>query len=103
MDPDPFVNFDVDLDLPFNFDANLDPPFHFVADPDPAPHQSDANLRPLVYRTLKAPFGTSTALQISIVGLRPFTFMRVRNQLPTMIRIHADPATQHWFNEDDLI
>jgi hypothetical protein len=27
-----------------------DPAFHFIADLDPAPHQCDANLRPLVYR-----------------------------------------------------
>jgi hypothetical protein len=32
--------------------ADPDPNFHFNADPDPdpAPHQIDANLRPLVYR-----------------------------------------------------
>ncbi len=31
---------------------DMDPTFHFKADPDPdlASHQSDANLRPLVYR-----------------------------------------------------
>jgi hypothetical protein len=29
--------------------ADLDPAFHINADPYPAPHQSDANLQPLVY------------------------------------------------------
>jgi hypothetical protein len=29
---------------------NADLAFYFNADPDPAPHQSDADLRPLVYR-----------------------------------------------------
>ncbi len=36
-------------------------------------------------------------------SLWPLTFMRVRIQLPTLIRIHADPDPQHRFNEDDLI
>jgi hypothetical protein len=51
-----------------HFNAELDPAFHFDADsdlallfnedpdPDPAPHQSNANLRPLVYRPSRAPF-----------------------------------------------
>jgi hypothetical protein len=34
---------------PYHF--NADPCFLFTADPDPAPHQSDANWRPLVYST----------------------------------------------------
>jgi hypothetical protein len=38
---------------PHHFYADPDPAFGFNADPDPAPHQSDENLRPLVYR----PFG----------------------------------------------
>ncbi len=32
------------------------PTFHFDADPEPAPHRSDANLRPLVYRPSIAKF-----------------------------------------------
>jgi hypothetical protein len=36
--------------------ALLDPSFHFNGDPDPAPHQTDPNLRPLVYRASTAPF-----------------------------------------------
>ncbi len=36
----------------FHFNADPDPIFHLNADPDP--HQSDANLRPLVYPTLQA-------------------------------------------------
>jgi hypothetical protein len=32
------------------FTFNADP------DPDPVPHQSDANLQPIVHRTSKAPF-----------------------------------------------
>jgi hypothetical protein len=45
-------------DPAFHFNADPDPAFHFNAnaDPDPAPNQSDANLRPLVYRTSRAPF-----------------------------------------------
>ncbi len=34
--------------------ADPDPTFHFNADPDLAPNQSDANLRPLVYRSTSA-------------------------------------------------
>jgi hypothetical protein len=33
---------------PHHIYADTDPSFHFKADPDAAPHQSDANLRPLV-------------------------------------------------------
>jgi hypothetical protein len=42
-------NFHADPDPAFNFNTDPSPAFHFYADPDPAPHQSDANLRPLVY------------------------------------------------------
>jgi hypothetical protein len=48
-DPDPFLHVN----------ADPDPIFYFYADPDPAsppPHQSDANLRPLVFRPSTAPF-----------------------------------------------
>jgi hypothetical protein len=51
----------VDQDPSFHFDADPDPTFHFDAGPDldpgpaTAPHQSDANLRPLVYRPFTAP------------------------------------------------
>jgi hypothetical protein len=34
---------------PYKFNADSEPAFHLNADPDPAPHQSDINLRPLVY------------------------------------------------------
>jgi hypothetical protein len=59
-DPDPAFPFSADLDPTllfnaargtFHFNADPDPTFHFNADPDLAPHQSDANLRPLVYRS----------------------------------------------------
>jgi hypothetical protein len=47
-DPDPAFQINVDPDLVFQFNA--------VPDSDLAPHQSDANLRPLVYRPYRAPF-----------------------------------------------
>jgi hypothetical protein len=34
----------------FHLNADAEPNFHFNKDPDPATHQSDANLRPLVFR-----------------------------------------------------
>jgi|LakMenEpi03Aug12_release.lakeMendotaPanAssembly.Ray.scaffolds.fasta_scaffold1019016_1 hypothetical protein len=45
-------HMNADLDPSFHFNADLDPNFHFNADPDPdpAPHQINANMRPLVYR-----------------------------------------------------
>ncbi len=49
-DPDPAITFD----------ANLDP------DTDPAPHQSDANLRPLVYRPSTAPLYMTQVLRFRI-------------------------------------
>jgi hypothetical protein len=58
---------------PQHFNADPHPAFHINADPDPASHQSDKNLRPLVYRPSKVPFwasrpplGASTALHGSI-------------------------------------
>jgi hypothetical protein len=39
-----------------HFKADTDPNFHFNADPDPAPRQSNANLRPLIYRPSMTPF-----------------------------------------------
>ncbi len=39
VDPDPTFHFDLDPNLTFKFGAN----------PDPAPHESDANLRPLAF------------------------------------------------------
>jgi hypothetical protein len=40
-----------------NADLDMDATFHFNADLllDPAPHQSDANLQPLVYRPSTPP------------------------------------------------
>jgi hypothetical protein len=56
-------HFDADPDPAFHFNANPDPDFHFNADPDPdpdpAPHQSDGNLRLLVYGHYRAPFSAS--------------------------------------------
>ncbi len=49
---------------PHHFNAHPDLAFHFTADPDPdpAPHVSNVNPRPLVYRPSRDPFKTS-ALQ----------------------------------------
>ncbi len=50
---------DADLQR-FNADSDLDPIFAFDADTDPAPRKSDANLRPLVYITSRAPYCASS-------------------------------------------
>jgi hypothetical protein len=42
--------------LRFDCIADLDLTTRFNADPDPAPHQSDPNLQPQVYKHSKAPF-----------------------------------------------
>jgi hypothetical protein len=44
--------------LSFHVNAvpDMDTSFHINVNPDPAPHQSDANLRPLIYRASTAPF-----------------------------------------------
>ncbi len=47
------------------FNADSDSAFHFNADPGPAPHQVDANLRPLVLQALQ---GSVLSLQASIVS-----------------------------------
>jgi hypothetical protein len=66
--PDPALHCNADPELTFHFDADLDPAFgcvadpdltfHFNADPEPdrASYQSNAYLRPLVYRLTRAPF-----------------------------------------------
>ncbi len=46
--PDPCFHFDAYRDPTFYSDMDPDPIFHFDADLDPAPHNSDANLRPLL-------------------------------------------------------
>ncbi len=89
LDPDPSFNFDVDPDPA----PHPDPSRHFIADldPDPAPQQSNADLRPLVYRpsTNSGPYfwasipalWTSTALHCSILSLHRswiFTLIRIR-------------------------
>jgi hypothetical protein len=61
-DPDQtFFHLDADPDQTFHFDADPDQTFfHLDADTNPAVHQSDANLRPLVYRPSTAHSGAST-------------------------------------------
>ncbi len=63
---------------PHNFNAHPDLAFYCNADPDPdsAPHPSDVNPRPLVYRPLRDTFKTSAiqlyasmALHSSILSL----------------------------------
>jgi hypothetical protein len=51
-------HFNADPDPAFHFNEDPDPAFYFNVDtdPNPAPHQSDGNLRPLVYRPSKVPF-----------------------------------------------
>ncbi len=62
--------FNADPDPSFCCHADLDPTFHFNADPDPdldpAPHQSDANLRPSVYRPSRS---SILSLHASIVSV----------------------------------
>ncbi len=71
-DPDPTFHFDADPDPTFHFDADPDPISHFHfdadADSDPAPHQSDANLRPLVCRHSQALFLGLHAFFVSVHG-----------------------------------
>jgi hypothetical protein len=50
-------HFYADPHLDFYFKPDPDPAFHINSDlcPEPAPHQSAGNLRPLFYRTSRAP------------------------------------------------
>jgi hypothetical protein len=50
------LHLNADPDLAFHFTADQDPIGHVYADQDHAPHESEANLRPLVYRPSRAPF-----------------------------------------------
>jgi len=59
-DWDPSFHFYADPDLAVHFHANLDP------DTDPAPYQSNANLRPLVYRPSTAPLYMNPVLRFRI-------------------------------------
>ncbi len=70
-DPEAAFHFKADMDPAFYFNADPDPASHFNPDPDPAinlnavpdpaPHQGDANLRPLAYRPSRPLFEASTA------------------------------------------
>ncbi len=42
--------------------ADPDPAFHFNTDPDPAPHQSDGNLRQLVWSSVASVYGSILSL-----------------------------------------
>jgi hypothetical protein len=55
-DPDLAFHSHEDPDPTFHSDEDPDPIFHSEEDSDPVPYQSDANLRPLVYRSSSAPF-----------------------------------------------
>ncbi len=103
----------------FRFDAYPNPSFHFDADSDPRPHESDANLRPLVYKLSTAPLWaykpllwTSAALHSSILSLYSciLTFMRIQIRIllltimsiriwlftPMRIRLYLNDADQCW-------
>ncbi len=65
---------------------------HFNADPapdlDPAPHQSDSNLRPLVYRLLRAPLEPRRLhCECQLCTALRLTLMRMRTQLPKIMRM----------------
>ncbi len=79
--------------------ANPHTALHSNADPDPAPQQSDGNLRPLVYRSARAPLW-SYRLQDFIVSFKILTLMRIRNQLFTLmglrIRIQLPKIMRIW-------
>ncbi len=75
------------------FHHDADPGLSFNFDPDLAPHQSDANLRPLAYGPSTPPFRASTALH-SFIFEPPhsswkFWLIRIRNWIRfwTLMRI----------------
>jgi hypothetical protein len=59
---------DLEPDPSFYYYADPNPTLYFNADPKPAPHQGDADLRPLAYRTSTAPLGASTVLHCPILA-----------------------------------
>ncbi len=77
---------------PHHFNADPDPSFHLSTDPDqdPAPHQSDAYLRPLVYRPSMSLFlWATTALHGYVWSL----FCSIHLSLIWIqIRIHFSPS-----------
>ncbi len=90
------IEFYFNADPVFYFNADPDQNFHFNANPNPAPRQSDANIRPLVYRPSRVPFwtfkppfvsvhGSILSLQSSLI----FILIRIRIQLP---KNNADPC-----------
>jgi hypothetical protein len=92
---------ETDSDLAFHFNADPDPTVHKNANPnpDPAPHQSEANLRPQVYKRSRATFLASKApelLNIERIRIKLFTLIRIRNQLSKLMRIGSrNPAKIH--------
>ncbi len=53
-DPNPAFHDKSDPDPAVHYKSDPDPAVHFNADTDPVPHQSDGNLRPLVYKPSRA-------------------------------------------------
>jgi hypothetical protein len=49
-------HFNADPDPTFLVNAEPDTVFNFHTDPNSAPHLSNRNLRPLIYRPFRAPF-----------------------------------------------
>jgi hypothetical protein len=83
---------ETDADLAFYFNADPDPNFPFNANPnlDPAPHQSDANLRPQVYKRSRTTFLASKGpelLNIIRIRIKLFTLIWILNQLSKFMRI----------------
>jgi hypothetical protein len=69
MEPDPAFHFNADPD------PGPDPAFNFTVEPDPAPHQSDENLRPLVYQNLQRFILSHHSTIVSTIS-----WIRIRNK-----------------------
>jgi hypothetical protein len=93
-------------------------PHHFDVDSDPDPHQSDANLSPLVLRPSRASFWASSPvvsdhgsiflsltwiLSYLLIRIQLFTLLRIRIQLPKLIRTDPQPCLNHYFTLSNII
>ncbi len=83
MDPEPSFHICADPDPTFEYNAD--------SDPDPAPHQRDANLQPLVYRTFIAPF---LSLHASIVSIHRPHWLHFEPLKLLNFGFNPDPAFQ---------
>jgi hypothetical protein len=94
------LHFNADPDLTLRFNADPDPTLHFNADPDPAPHPSDANLRPHVYRASNTIVRIHGPPRLHIEPLNSLMNFDINANPAFHSNAEPDPASQNNADQD---